>query len=191
MQTIAFYIKTKGGVPLPSGGKLTVRRLLTMGIMFGTHGGIDKVHEMIVRMKSDLQQFDFFTRPTLSAFDAMLSLDDTVIYALLHEAIYCEGQASNWAADRVGKTFKEFPWLNGQPASPSLSIRAQPLYFSGEMIFPFMFEAYPELEKLKEVAELLAQFKDWPSLYDEKQLSRNEVPVSAALNLINQGGDPP
>ena len=51
-----------GGVKLPSGGILTVRGLLTLGRMFGAHGGLDKVHEMILRMKTDLAQFEFFTR---------------------------------------------------------------------------------------------------------------------------------
>jgi hypothetical protein len=44
-----------------------------------------------------------------------------------------------------------------------------------------MFEDYPELRKVKEQAELVAQFKDWPQLFDMEQLQRNEVPVYAAV----------
>ena len=55
-----------------------------------------------------------------------------------------------------------------------------PLYFSGEMIFPFLFDMFPELEKLKNVADILAKYSGWGNLYDEWQLARNEVPLYAA-----------
>ena len=35
------------------------------------------------------------------AFDAWLPWDTNPLYALLHEAIYCQGAASGWAAQRV------------------------------------------------------------------------------------------
>lgn len=43
-----------------------------------------------------------------------------------------------------------------------------------------MFDDYDELSSLKETAEILAEFDDWPDLYDEEQLAKNEVPVYAA-----------
>ena len=43
-----------------------------------------------------------------------------------------------------------------------------------------MFEDYESLRATKEVAEILAQSSDWPELYDEEQLARNEVPVYSA-----------
>jgi hypothetical protein len=43
-----------------------------------------------------------------------------------------------------------------------------------------MFDSYGELRKVKEVADILASYKDWPSLYDEGQLAKNEVPVYSA-----------
>lgn len=102
-----------------------------------------------------------------------------VLYAIIHEAIYCENEASNWAAERVGKTLKEFQWLSGSPQLAS-SIREAPLMFSGEMIYPFMFEIYPELSKLAQVAEIIAQYPGWPELYDPWILAKNEVPLYAA-----------
>jgi hypothetical protein len=69
------------------------------------HGGLDSVHDLVFRMKTDLNQFQFITRPTLSALESALSFDDNAIYAVLHESIYCENAASNWAADRVGVSF--------------------------------------------------------------------------------------
>ena len=38
---------------------------------------------------------------TAQAFDAWLPWDTNPLYALLHEAIYCQGAASGWAAQRV------------------------------------------------------------------------------------------
>ena len=176
---LAFHIKSKGGLSLPSGGVLTVRGLLTLGRNFGMHGGLDTVHDLILRASTDLKQFQFISRPTLSAIEGALSFDDVVLYAVLHEATYCQAAASNWAAERVGRTLREFQWLSGSPQSAS-SVREMPLYFSGEMIYPFLFDLFPELEKLSNVAEILAKYSGWPELYDEWQLARNEVPLYAA-----------
>lgn len=46
-----------------------------------------------------------------------------------------------------------------------------------------MFTSYTELNNLKDVAKLLASSADWPALYDEKQLSQNQVPVYAATYM--------
>ena len=43
-----------------------------------------------------------------------------------------------------------------------------------------MFEDYESLRATRNVAEILAQSSDWPDLYDEAQLARNEVPVYSA-----------
>lgn len=105
---LAFHIKSKGGVELPSGGMLTVRGLLTLGRNFGAHGGLDVVHDLILKASTDIHLFQFITRPTLMAIERALTFDDMVLYAVLHEPIYCSGTASNWSAERVGKTLKEF-----------------------------------------------------------------------------------
>ncbi|KAK5003340.1 hypothetical protein LTR16_009936, partial [Cryomyces antarcticus] len=46
-----------------------------------------------------------------------------------------------------------------------------------------MFDDYSELRKLKDQAELVAQTSDWPALFDEEQLAKNEVPVYAATYM--------
>ncbi|KAL5320640.1 hypothetical protein ACEPPN_011450 [Leptodophora sp. 'Broadleaf-Isolate-01'] len=165
---LAFHIKSKGGLKLPSGGILTVRGFLTLGRHFGAHGGLDSVHDLVLRMKRDLEQFQFVTRPTLSALESAVSFDDNVLYAILHEAVYCENEASNWAADRVGKTLREFQWLSQSPQSPS-SVREAPLFFSGEMIYPFLFDIFPELERMAPVADIIASYAGWGELYDTWQ----------------------
>ena len=52
--------------------------------------------------------------------------------------------------------------------------------FTGEMVFPWMFEDLAGLRPMKGVAELLAQRTGWSKLYDSERLQRNEVPVVAA-----------
>jgi hypothetical protein len=49
------------------------------------------------------------------------------------------------------------------------------------MVFDWMLDDYSELIKLKTVGNDLAAFADWPILYDEEQLAKNEVPVYAAV----------
>ena len=46
-----------------------------------------------------------------------------------------------------------------------------------------MFDDYVELVGLKETADILAHTSDWPELYDEEQLGKNEVPVYAATYI--------
>ncbi|PTD09142.1 Proline iminopeptidase [Fusarium culmorum] len=154
-------------------------RLLTMGISFGGHGGFDSVHSTILTLKTSLDFFGFFNRASLVPLEGGIPFDTNIIYAILHEAIYCDGPgvASRWSANGVGKSLEAFSWLNSDFSTASNS---GPLYFSGEMVFPFHFETYPELQMLREEAELIANREDWPALYDQEKLRKNKVPVYAA-----------
>ena len=154
-------------------GYMTARRFQQLGIYFGKHGGFDDVHELVLKADTDLSQFGHLTRPTVLALEAAQSWDTNVIYALLHEPIYCQGEAANWSAERLLAKFPEFSLQNVD--------KEEPVYFTGEMIYPFMFDCYPELAKMKKVGELLAAEKDWPKLYDVEQLKKNEVPTYAAV----------
>ncbi|KAK3394702.1 Alpha/Beta hydrolase protein [Podospora didyma] len=176
------HISSCGGLPLPAGGKLTVDRLLSLGLSFGSHGGLDGVHAVILKLAADLDQFGFFTRAALVGFEQQLPLDTNPIYAILHEAIYCykKGISSSWAAYRVGKEIHEFSWLGGKLSFSGMMSAKAPLYFSGEMIYPSYFDSYPQLVWMKEAANILADYDGWDDLYDEQQLLRNEVPVYAA-----------
>ncbi|KAM7206674.1 alpha/beta-hydrolase [Rhypophila sp. PSN 637] len=183
---ISYIAQQKKGIPLPSGGYLTVTRLLSLGLSFGAHGGLDSVHSLILRLVTDLEQFGYLTRSTLAAMEQNIPFDTNPIYAILHEPIYCfkRGVASNWAAFKVGKQFKNFAWLAPEEhlaSPPTYSSDDDDVpYFSGEMVFPDHFESYPELVDMREAAEILAETDDWDELYDEEQLRRNEVPVYAA-----------
>lgn len=182
---VSYLFRHENGVKLPSGGNLSPRRLLTLGHMFGMHGGLDSVHSMLLRMDQDLNQYGFLTRPTLEQMETYLNFNAAPIYAILHEAIYCfkKGVASNWAAQQVGQELDDFRWLSTDDhgfEQVDSTGDARPLFFTGEMIFPFMFDDYPELNRMKEVAESLAKYDQWDELYDEQRLKNNTVPVYAA-----------
>ncbi|KAK0729172.1 Alpha/Beta hydrolase protein [Apiosordaria backusii] len=171
------------GVPLPGGGTFTVHRLLGLGMAFGCHGGLDAVHNLILKLISDLDQFNYFTTPTLMALEREVPFDTNPVYAILHESIYCaRGVASNWAALQAARKFDEFfSWTEPDYLRVSLPLHGKHrLYFSGEMVYPCFFDTYPTLRALKPAAEALAKHSNWAEdLYDEGQLRRNEVPVYA------------
>lgn len=74
-----------------SGGRFSLSKLRQLGLCFGAHGGIDVVHEIIFQLANDLETFDEFTRPTMQKFENLLPFDTGILYALLHEPIYCSG----------------------------------------------------------------------------------------------------
>jgi hypothetical protein len=53
--------------------------------------------------------------------------------------------------------------------------------FTGEMIYPWMFETDPVLRPLRDAAEELAQRDSWPALYDPARLAATGVPSAAAV----------
>jgi hypothetical protein len=53
--------------------------------------------------------------------------------------------------------------------------------FTGEMVYPLMFEEYEQLRPLREAANMLAEYHDWPRLYDVAALQANRVPCAAAV----------
>ncbi|KAF4304918.1 Alpha/beta hydrolase fold-1 [Botryosphaeria dothidea] len=161
-------------VRLSGEGSLSARRFMQLGINFGFHGGIDMVHDLVLRCSNDLAVFGHLTRPTTSLIEQTMPFDDHIIYAILHEPIYCQGHAANWSAHRIQQDLAAFS-LDKTDDSP--------LYFTGEMVFPWMLTDYTELRSLAKVGELLAQADDWPALYDKEQLARNEVPAYAAVYM--------
>lgn len=47
--------------------------------------------DIVLRAWNDLETFGGLTLPTLNTIDAYGGFDNNVIYAILHEAIYCQG----------------------------------------------------------------------------------------------------
>ena len=168
--TIISYLKTTS-VKFPDGGVLTPGRFLEIGMSIGMGGGMTEVHDRVIRAVNDLDLFGEFTRPTLDLLFGWMSFDTTVLYALLHMPIYCQGEASNWAFDRMIDAEPDFDYNQDQ----------EKYHWRGEMVFKRAFDDHSELRLLKNVAELLAKKEDWAPLYDIEQLKRNKVPVYAAV----------
>jgi hypothetical protein len=57
----------------------------------------------------------------------------------------------------------------------------QPVYFTGEMIYPWMFDEQARLRPLKEAAHILAEYPTWPALYRADVLRANSVPCVASV----------
>ncbi|QEC48908.1 alpha/beta hydrolase [Baekduia soli] len=143
-------------VRLPSGDRLTVRRVRQLGDVLGMSDGAERLHGLLE------------LPPGSPAFahdvDAALPYARNPLYAILHESCWADGAATRWAAQRT------------LPADYA----AEPELFTGEHVYPWMFEEYGGLAPLREAAELLARHP-WPALYDADRLRENAVPVAAAI----------
>lgn len=157
-------------VNLPNGDRVSPRRFQQLGIMFGMGNGFERVHYLLedafLRGAYGLEVSYNFLR----GFENAFFFETNPIYAILHEAIYCEGVASNWSAEQIRSEYPEFE------ISPE-----KPLYFTGEMIYPWMFDEYRCLRPLKKAAEILAAYDGWPQLYDKAVLRSNDVPCAAVI----------
>jgi pimeloyl-ACP methyl ester carboxylesterase len=146
-----------GDVRLPDGTPLTARRFRAQGIVLGMSDGAERLHYLVERGLGDR-----FLREVERAETFELS----PLYAVLHEPLYCQGEASRWSAERVRG---EFPEFDG------------PTTFTGEMVYPWMFEDYAALRPLRAAAELLAEYDAWPPVYDVERLRASTVPCAAAI----------
>jgi pimeloyl-ACP methyl ester carboxylesterase len=159
-----------GDVRLPSGDPLTVPRLQSLGMSLGYADGLERLHYLLETAFVDGQHGSTaeLSDEFRVAVESATSFAARPLYALLHESIYCDGGSSEWAAARV------------TAGSAPLSPEARPLLPTGEAIFPWMFEDDGALAPLREAAELLATHQ-WPALYDQARLAKNDVPVAAAV----------
>jgi pimeloyl-ACP methyl ester carboxylesterase len=157
-------------VRMPSGGRLTVERFQQLGLAFGMSDGFEMVHYLLEEAFVDVagggreMSWNFLVH-----LEHLQSFDTNPIFSVLHEACYTQGEASRWSAERLRAGFPQF--------DPG----AKDLLFTGEMIYPWMFDTYPQLVAFKAAAEILAQDSSWPRLYDVERLKKNTVPVAAAV----------
>jgi pimeloyl-ACP methyl ester carboxylesterase len=156
-------------VRLPNGRRLTVEAFQSLGNLLGGRDGSAKLHYLLEDPFEGAGLSDAFL---LGAQDALSwATAATPLYYLLHEATYAQGPgATAWAASRVRT---EFPAFNAR--------RDGPVYFTGEMIYPWMFDDDPLMAPLRPVADALAARPHWPPLYDVDRLRTNKVPVAAAV----------
>jgi pimeloyl-ACP methyl ester carboxylesterase len=142
-------------VLLPSGDRLTGRRFRQLGLLLGDSAGFELLHHII--------ELPFGSTAFLHDAEAGLQFSRNPIYATLHESSYADGVATRWSADRL------------LPAE----VREEG-YFTGEHVFPWMWEDYGGLRPHRAAAGLLAEHQ-WPALYDADRLRHNDVPVAATI----------
>jgi pimeloyl-ACP methyl ester carboxylesterase len=158
-------------VRMPSGGPLTPERFQQLGLQFGMSDGFEMIHyaveEAFIEVAGGAREMSW---NFLHQVEHLQSFDTNPIFSVLHEACYTQGDASRWSAQRLRPEFPQF-----DPAAKDV------VYFTGEMIYPWMFDIYPQLVPLKQAAEILANDAAWPRLYDVERLKKNKVPVAAAV----------
>jgi pimeloyl-ACP methyl ester carboxylesterase len=157
---------------LPNGDRLTPRLLQFLGMSLGRGRGFEELHYLLegafVRVGDRRMLSDAFR----AALGARMHFAANPLFAALHESIYAQGRATRWAAQRVLEEHPDLAYALGGT-----------LRFTGEMIYPWMFEDLSDLRPLRDAAELLARRDDWPTLYDLDRLAANDVPVAAAVYL--------
>jgi len=146
----------RGPLLLPSGDRLTPRRLRQLGEGLGMSDGAEALH-YILELDPDSPAFGHDV-------EAATVFARNPLYAIVHEACWGDGGATRWAAER---TMPE-------------AFRADATLLTGEHVFPWLFEDYGALAPLREAAEILAAH-EWPRLYDADRLAENAVPVAAAI----------
>lgn len=155
---------------LPTGEALTARRFQTAGIDLGSGAKFDRLHGLLedpfVTVGGARRLSDAF----LHDLSPVVSFATRPLYAVLQELIYCQGEAARWSAHR----------LRGEQDG-RFEPDADPFLFTGEMIYPWLFDEDPSLVPLRDAAELLAAKDDWPALYRPDRLAENPVPVAAAI----------
>jgi pimeloyl-ACP methyl ester carboxylesterase len=155
---------------LPNGQRFTVEQFQQIGINFGVSDTFLPTYYWLESALIEVNGKPQLRYEFLNDMLAQQNFQTNPIYAILHESIYCQGFASQWSAHRVRQEHNAFNYEQGKP-----------FYFTGEMVFPWMFDQYVNLKPLKQAAELLAEKADWTPLYDAEQLAKNQVPVSCAV----------
>jgi pimeloyl-ACP methyl ester carboxylesterase len=143
-------------VRLPSGDRLTARRVQQLGGMLGMSDGAEELHYLL-ELPFDAPAFGHDV-------ERALGFARNPLYAVLQEACWADGGATRWAAERLLPDDYEH----------------EPELFVGEHVYPWLFEEYGALAPLREAAAILAEH-EWPHLYDADRLAANEVPIAAAI----------
>mmetsp|Transcript_7620 Transcript_7620/g.18800 ORF Transcript_7620/g.18800 Transcript_7620/m.18800 type:complete len:737 (+) Transcript_7620:106-2316(+) len=156
---------------LPSGGTLTARRFLQLGMMMGgSPSNFASLHNILSTafLHDDENEF---TRAFLKYMDNSEPFDEHPIYFWLHESIYADGDRfspTNWASAEAYEAKVRTPSEYDYKLTSSLASDDRPTLFFGEMVFPWMTEDYAECGGVgcTALANNLAQKGDWGRLYD-------------------------
>jgi pimeloyl-ACP methyl ester carboxylesterase len=154
-------------VRLPDGSRLSEGQVRELGFHLGGQEGREVVHEALEHAfvggggARTLSSAFLYRMLTLAPFNG------NAIFAVLHEAIYAQGEATRWAAERA---------LAERHAAGATAADA---WLTGEMVFRRTFDDTAPLRAFRAAAETLAVKRDWPALYDAEVLARSSVPVAA------------
>ena len=152
-------------VLLPNGDTLSVERFQQLGLNLGFSDGMATLNFLFERAFSNEKLSYSFLKGVLS----LQTFDTNPIFTVLHEACYAQAFSTDWSAYRILDEYPEFNTENDE------------LFFTGEMLYPWMLDSYKALKPLKGAANILAKKNDWPMLYSEKNLKDNQVSVAAAI----------
>lgn len=167
-------------VALDNGDMLTVERLQTLGSDFGMKPSFERLHWLLdtALRESDgsaseqraTHTHDLLTCQFLTGVAQATATSP--LYWPLQEFIYANGELDKpieWAAAQV------------YASMPQFATSARPLLFTGEAIFPWMFEQERALRPFAAAMDMLMQDTHFGTIYDADQLARNEVPLNAAV----------
>jgi len=153
-------------VLLPDGDRLTTRRLRLLGNAFGMSDGFERVHWLLEEAWHGDALSDLFCH----SVEGLTAFVEGPLFALQE---YSYGQpgsgASAWAAERAMAQHPEF------------AEHLDPLLFTGEMFYSWMFDEIRALRPFAGAAARLAAYDAWAPLYDLDRLASNQVPVLAAV----------
>ena len=154
-------------VIMDDGVRLSVRRFQQLGMFFGGSSGLETMHYLLEKAFVNGVNGRELSRNFIASVRSASCFENSTIFTIMHESIYAEGYATQWAAEQLREEFPEF------------NTDADAFFFTGEMVSPCMLDDHKSLQELKLVANLLAEKSDWGMLYDLDKLAANTVPVSA------------
>lgn len=161
------HVVANENIRLLDGRRLTVTQLRLLGFLLGGDDGDFALAELL--------ETAFVSGTRVPSTSFLLSMQGQAtfaspIFAVLHESIYAQGGATNWAAKRVmDEVLANGGYGDDVP------------FLTAEMILPEFFTEIPTLQPFAETAELLAQKDDWSALYNTDALEQNNVPLAAAV----------
>ncbi|PST47095.1 proline iminopeptidase [Bifidobacterium callitrichos] len=171
------------GFPLlPNGDPLTVERLQCLGSDFGMKPSFERVHWILddaftsgdgsVAAETDSGDASLSDLSDEFLAKVMNATSSRPLYWPLQEFIYANGELDEpirWAAQRVRDRHPEF------------DAGCRPLNFTGEAMFPWMFEQEAALRPFRAAMDVLMEDTHFGVIYDEERLAGNEVPLQAGV----------
>lgn len=180
-------------VVLPSGGILTERGFLQLGLgLGGSPCAFASLHELLTSAFLSEEEEEL-SRAFLKEVDKRQPFDDCPIYFLLHESIYADGgggggSTSTAAGSVGGERSSSTDWAahsayhRGEGSGVDQSTNDDddddnegPISFYGEAAFPWMADGdYAELSGrgMRSLAHRLATKSDWGNLYDAENMRK-------------------